>query len=1096
MVVVLFCLLISCPPDKRPEFFGLKTTLKDYKINYGLDLKGGSELLYQIDPHEVDPTRTVDDVLADTIEVISQRIYESRIVKDPRIQQQGTERILIQLPGLNQVETEMIKKEIETLGNLEFRLAASRKIGKELDEQEERTKYEDAKRKGRLPDYERNLLKQGYRWFASRDVKSSSRLLWVNDGYNFTGTKFSRFFATLGDEGQVIGFELKEELKASFARFTELYKHQRLAIVFNNKVVADPQIRDRIPGSGVMVGFQPDDLKQLLKVLRSGSLEIQPELLNENTIGPSLGEDTINLGILAGVIGATMVVVFMSVYYLMLGVVASIACLLNILAIFAVMVITKETLTLPGIAGIMLTIGMSVDANVLIYERIREERNKRLDAAEAQQKAKPGTVAQHSQPLTTQEILENCDIGYDKAFSAIFDSNVTTLITAIILYVFASGPVQGFAFTLGVGLIANFITAITCTKVINHFLIETGVMRKLGMLAWLRHPRFPFARCMGMAMAGSILLIVLGMSLFISRGDANYGLDLKGGILAHISLEKPLPTTDVRKRISEKFNQLEVQHIETAEGSSANGWYQFAIRLPNTHQQEIEVADVKLRDISKKLRPKNEALQNYSAKVTRMEEEQLKEATKELQRLEEEKASKEKILDAQKHKEYVIQDIEKYKDSIAGLSKEVDQLKKERSDLIVLKNKLAGIEELRHEIEGRFKAELSPMPFGKLVKADKGKWTNFHQLPLHMANAVSGDFIRETLKANSNFKDVELGSLSYYLLAKYATDPAAPEAEIPATLLKHLELTARVSTAQITAKKVTEGASAGYFAVNITFSEAVPEFALREVIGKCGFQDTKLSFSETAAKDQKSFHLFLVLPWEISGDKSMAELQSFVEENINTSLKDKQYQEAVVYLSNPFPRFTQLSGVVAEAQKAKAVQAIFLSLIALLLYIVLRFPNGFRFGLGATLALAHNVLVTLGAIAACAYLNVVNVEIDLTAISALLMLLGYSINDTIVVFDRIRENRQKNELWNRMSKQALDREMDLALNQTLSRTMITGSTSLMVLVVMFILNWNKGSVIEGFSFILTVGIIVGTYSSIFIATSIVLMLEKRDRVSE
>lgn len=1095
LILTLSCVLFCCPPDKRPDIFGLKTLMQHYTVHYGLDLQGGSELLYQVDPKEVDPTRNVEDVIDDTIEVISQRIYESKIVKDPRIQKQGTERILIQLPGLNQSETEMIKREIETLGNLEFRLVASRKVGKEIDEVEERNKYEQARQKGRLNEYERNLIQQGYRWYPNRETKGiNNTLLWMNDGYNFIGTKFKRFYPTVGDEGQVIGFELKEEHKPGFARFTEKYKGQRMAILFNNKVVAAPNIRDRIPGQGIMVGFQPDEMKDLLRVLRSGSLEIQPELLNENTIGPSLGEDTINTGIFAGMIGAILVVLFMTVYYLGAGLIASFCALLNVLLIGGVMVIFKETLTLPGIAGMMLTIGMSVDANILIFERIREEKRKRRDTALATKETANTPMA--SGQFTKQEMLENVGKGFERAFTAIFDSNVTTLMTAIILYVFASGPVQGFAFTLGVGLIANFFTAIVVTRVFLNYGLELGMLRKLTMLDWVGQPRFSFTRYMPVCLFCSITAIVLGMGLFFSRGDANYGLDLKGGLLAQISLEKPLTTEAVRTRLTKKFTSFEVQHIETPEGRRVEGWYEFAIRLPNLHQTEIEKADKRLRDINQTLRPKNQALQDYSNRTTRIEEEQIKEIRRELRNLEGEKNVKERVAELNQRLKVYEEEVDRYRQAATELSKEIEQFKSERSKLMFEKNKMAGVEELRQAIEADFKAELSPMPFGKLQKPEKGPWSTYYHITVNMAFPMSADFLRESLKKQTNFKQIALGGSDYYLLVKPASETDKTEAEISEQLQKHLDLTARLTATQVEVKKVTGGANAGHYGVKLSFATPAPDFIIREVVGKCGFQDSKVLLSQAEREELKSYEMFVVLPWEMVGDKSMDELQKYTEEYARLAFKDKLYGERTVYLSDPFPRFTQLSGVVAQAQKAKAAQAIVLSLIALLVYIAFRFPGGFRYGLGSTLALAHDVMIALSCLALVAYFQFMAAEIDLTGISALLTLVGYSINNTIVIFDRIRENQQKNEVWDRLSFKAVRKEFDLALSQTLSRTMFTSGTTLIVILVMFVLNLNTGSALDSFAFILLAGMIAGTYSSWFIATNVVLMFEKKDRIAQ
>ena len=200
---------------------------------------------------------------------------------------------------------------------------------------------------------------------------------------------------------------------------------------------------------------------------------------------------------------------------------------------------------------------------------------------------------------------------------------------------------------------------------------------------------------------------------------------------------------------------------------------------------------------------------------------------------------------------------------------------------------------------------------------------------------------------------------------------------------------------------------------------------------------------------------------------------------------------------SPFPRFEQISGLVAKDQKSKAYQSIFLSLFLILLYIAFRFPNGFIFGLGGIIALAHDVAITLGAIAFFNEIGLVNVEIDLTVIAAILTLVGYSINDTIVVFDRLRENIKKfdKDLWDRFPKSRVSQEYNISLNQTLSRTVFTSLTTILVLIPIFVLNFGKGSALEGFSFSLIIGVIVGTYSSLMIATAFVLLNERKNRTN-
>jgi preprotein translocase subunit SecD len=237
--------------------------------------------------------------------------------------------------------------------------------------------------------------------------------------------------------------------QVDFARVTGNNVGRQLGIVLDGQVSSAPNIHERIPsGSASITGnFDVQSAKDLAIVLRAGALPAPVHIIEERSVGPSLGSDSIREGLTAGLIGTAMVVVFMALYYSLSGLIAIVAMVLNIFYLFACMAGLGATLTLPGIAGIVLTIGMSVDANVLIFERIREElRNQK-------------TVRQAVQ------------LGYDRAFRTILDAHVTTLISAFFLFGFGTGPIKGFAVTLSIGLIANMFTAVLFTRLIFDYML-------------------------------------------------------------------------------------------------------------------------------------------------------------------------------------------------------------------------------------------------------------------------------------------------------------------------------------------------------------------------------------------------------------------------------------------------------------------------------------------------------------------------------------------------------------------------------------------------------------------------------------------------
>jgi preprotein translocase subunit SecD len=229
---------------------------------------------------------------------------------------------------------------------------------------------------------------------------------------------------------------------------------KRLAIILDNSVYSAPVIQERIAGGRAQITgrFTTEQAKDLSVVLRSGALPAPVKILEQRTVGPSLGQDSIHQGLVSTLISAALVVLFMIVYYKFAGVIADVALVLNIVITLAVLALFRATLTLPGIAGLVLSVGMAVDANILIHERIKEELRfgKTVRAA--------------------------IDQGYHRAFSAIIDSNLTTLISGIILYQFGTGPVKGFAVTLSIGILANIFTAVYITRIIfDYVTLRPGV---------------------------------------------------------------------------------------------------------------------------------------------------------------------------------------------------------------------------------------------------------------------------------------------------------------------------------------------------------------------------------------------------------------------------------------------------------------------------------------------------------------------------------------------------------------------------------------------------------------------------------------------
>jgi len=244
-----------------------------------------------------------------------------------------------------------------------------------------------------------------------------------------------------------------------FDQITAANVGKRMAIVLDDTVYSAPVIRERISGGSAQISgsFNEQEATDLAIVLRAGSLPAPVKILEDRTVGPSLGHDSISKGIRSVIIGGVLVVVAMLVYYSLSGLVANLALMLNLVFIMAMLSLFGATLTLPGIAGIVLTVGMAVDANVLIFERIREE-------------LRLGKSARHA-----------VDAGYGKAFLTIVDANITTLIAALVLFQFGTGPVKGFAVTLSVGILASMFTAIFVTRLVFDFFLDRRQVKRLSI---------------------------------------------------------------------------------------------------------------------------------------------------------------------------------------------------------------------------------------------------------------------------------------------------------------------------------------------------------------------------------------------------------------------------------------------------------------------------------------------------------------------------------------------------------------------------------------------------------------------------------------
>lgn len=485
----------------------------DKRIALGLDLQGGMHLVLKVDTETL-PPELRKDATDRAKEIIENRINEFG-VREPNIQKQGEDEIVVQLPGVTNRQ-----RALDLIGRtalLEFKFVS-------LDEQ----KIEQAKA-GNVPEgYELKYAEGGRPLLVENQTVLTGDSL-VDAQLDFKQTEFNE---------PVVSIKLNAGGAKKFAEITSNNVGKVLAILLDGKVQSAPRINEPIPNGQAVIEsggrFTIDEARDLALVLRSGALPAPMHVEEERTVGPLLGQDSIKKGVRASIIGTALVLIFMAIYYLVYGVIADIALALNLLLILgglgmlpALFPGVSATLTLPGIAGIALSLGMAVDANVLIAERMREE-------------------------LTMGRSLRIAvNNGYERALSAIIDSNVTTLIAAFLLFQFGTGPIRGFAVTLIIGLIASLFTAITVTRVIMELLLHFGLIKSLPMLKFIPDTNWDFIAKRRFFYFVSTVLIVAGLVVFFKKGKQAYGIDFSGGQIQEYSFKTPPSVDAVRSTLKE-----------------------------------------------------------------------------------------------------------------------------------------------------------------------------------------------------------------------------------------------------------------------------------------------------------------------------------------------------------------------------------------------------------------------------------------------------------------------------------------------------------------------------------------------------------------
>jgi SecD/SecF fusion protein len=519
----------------------------DKTIHLGLDLQGGTEFLMQV---QGNPS---PQALDQAIDVIRKRL-DTLGTREITIVPEGTDRLKIQIPGLQGDDVEQTEKLLSQVARLEFHLvpANAQEIlaaamahmvnGKPTVPYQYGVDYEV------LPELRTDASGKPISSWAVIETKAQ-----------LSGKTVKEASRRIEQTGQsVVDLEFNDEGKAKFGQLTSANVGRLMAIVLDNTVRTVATIQEAMLDGRCQISggdMSSAECEELASVLMN-PLETPITMLSTSSVDASLGADSIKSGVHAGLIALLLVGCFMVGYYLLSGSIAVVSLAVNLVLLFGLLAQFHFTLTLPGIAGIVLTIGMAVDANVLIYERIRDELAL----------GKPARSA--------------IDIGFEKAFSAIFDSNVTTLIPAVVLAYFGTGPLRGFAVTLVLGIVANLFAALVVTRNTFDWILTATEKPNLFMFQFIKSPRFDFLKLRHAGLILSLIVIGAGAATVAMKGESLLGVDFKGGDAVTMTYSQPVALTDMRAALTKAgLNDVLLQPVS----GSTSGTY--ALQMQTESEQ-------------------------------------------------------------------------------------------------------------------------------------------------------------------------------------------------------------------------------------------------------------------------------------------------------------------------------------------------------------------------------------------------------------------------------------------------------------------------------------------------------------------------------
>lgn len=1066
----------------------------------GVDLGGGSILVYK-----VDETKTVwrSEKMDDLLSSISKRVNPGG-QKEISVKSLGTDMVEIVMPSVSgstaeekRAEADEIRRIIRKTGALEFRIVANRRHNESLIEmaKAERKKFPVEPAKTVVitdPKTGRELAK----WCRVRDEevdkmrndeaamnvgtikvkdaegKEVDKEVWevlvLNpDTPPVTGGDIRDARAGMDQETATpeVLFSFNSQGGVNFGRLTGEHVpegdfHYRLAIVLDDVLETAPNLISQITDSGRITGnFKQKEVDEIVRIINAGSLPaaLEPEPVRDMNTDATLGAETIRQSKIAMIISSIVVPLFMIYYYRFAGLVAVLALVLNMLMLVAVMILFKAPFTLPALAGLALTVGMDVDNNVLIYERLREElfRGAALRMAIRNSFHRVGVV--------------------------IVDANITHIIAAIVLYSVGTEQIKGFALTFLLGAVLSIWATMFVARVIFEVAERRRWLQRMNMVQWIGHTKIDFMAWFPACATFSVLITVLGLVVAVVRGQGLFDIDFTGGVSVQAVFQDTQDIKDIRAELStqglaEVFPELSAKELEKllpdATVSNAHGPdepvnQRFIVDTSNSKKEEVENLLKKLwgdKLVTLKLTATPHAEEKPAAKVEEKTPE--KPALPPVKRTEKPAAKPEDKPSEPPQDRSLPKPAEK---------KPVENKPAEKNpaDTRPPKQSQLDLPELSLVAMAGNEAVLLAQADSASAKATAGPKAEAKTEEKAEAKPEAKTASKTEAKAEAKPKAKTENKVSTEKPPVPATkvDSAAADSTSQQSFQATLNLSSLVTKLQDDNPTKVEQP--------VRYDDERLKTLVQQALEENKVPVDRVRIELTAPEGKKKSDT-----WDLKLAPSSEAGLPLTPEKFEKVLKTLKSEVAKLPF---FPIEDNIGSAVAVDTRKWAVVALVSSWSLIILYLWIRF-QGVAFGLAAVIALIHDVLVMLGAIAFSSYLAQIPglsfftliepFKINLPIVAAFLTIIGYSVNDTIVVFDRIREIRGKSPMVTRQM-------VNDATNQTLSRTVLTSFTVMLVVLILYIFG---GQAVHGFAFALIIGVLTGTYSSIYVAAPILLWL--------